>query len=238
MFGDGLNMAWKAPIPQGKSSPVLTDRLIFLTAHEGEHLLVLAYDREMGKLLWRRSIEKRHNESRNSLNDAAASTPVTDGHNVFVFFSEAGLASYDSEGNKRWFVPLGPFDSEHGISTSPILVDEKVVLMIDQIGESYIVAFDSRDGRQAWKTEKLSVMGGYSTPASYEPSSGPAQIIGISPVELAGYSAQSGERLWWVHGLSYQSRASPAIGAGKAYATTSGFGGGPAWPFEKLAEWG
>ena len=46
----------------------------------------------------------------------AAPTPVTDGKTVYVFFADFGLAAYDlAEGTPRWQLPLGPFNSQHGI---------------------------------------------------------------------------------------------------------------------------
>ena len=48
-FGDKKNLLWKRPIPPGKSSPVLTESRIFLTAEEGEKLVVLCLDRKTGK---------------------------------------------------------------------------------------------------------------------------------------------------------------------------------------------
>ncbi len=78
-FGDGLNMAWKVAAASGKSSPVLTEDHVFLTAHQGDERLVLAFDRETGRPLWRRSIDKDRGEFRNDLNDPAAPSPVSDG---------------------------------------------------------------------------------------------------------------------------------------------------------------
>jgi len=37
-FGQSTNVAWVSKVPAGKSSPVLSDTQIFLTAHEGETL--------------------------------------------------------------------------------------------------------------------------------------------------------------------------------------------------------
>ncbi len=236
-FGDGLNMAWKVPAATGKSSPVLTKDRIFLTGHHGDDRLVLAFDPETGKPLWRRSIEKDRGEFRNDLNDHAAPSPVSDGENVYAFFSEVGLVSYGPDGNRRWLVPLGPFDTEHGMSTSPLYVDGKIVLMVDQIGDSYLAAFHAEDGGLAWKVEKPSILGGYATPVLYQPDDGPAQIVGISPIEAAGYSAETGKRLWWVDGLAYQSRGSPVVGNGMFFAGSSGLGGGPAAPFERMLKW-
>ena len=52
--------------------------------------------------------------------------------NVYVFFQEFGLVSYNSAGKERWRLPLGPFNMFYGFGASPILVDDKVILPVDQ----------------------------------------------------------------------------------------------------------
>ncbi len=44
-FNPHKNVAWKATLPVGNSSPVLTPDRIFLTGHEGDRLFTLCLDR-------------------------------------------------------------------------------------------------------------------------------------------------------------------------------------------------
>src|SRR6185436_4442353 len=110
-FGNKKNLLWKRPIPPGKSSPVLTESRIFLTAEEGENLVVLCLDRKTGRTVWERSVRRSRTEFQHTLNSGAAATPVTDGENVYAFFGNYGLVSYDAKGKERWRQPLGPFSS-------------------------------------------------------------------------------------------------------------------------------
>ena len=50
-FGKEKNLLWRTPVRPGKSSPVLTQRHIFLTAFENGKLFTQCFDRETGKLL-------------------------------------------------------------------------------------------------------------------------------------------------------------------------------------------
>ena len=61
-FGPDKHVLWKAPVPMGKSSPVLAGDRIFLTASEGDQLLVLCLHRATGKLLWRRALKAPRRE--------------------------------------------------------------------------------------------------------------------------------------------------------------------------------
>ena len=51
-FGPGKNVVWKSGVRRGKSSPVLTEKRLFLTAYEDDKLYTQCFDRQTGKLLW------------------------------------------------------------------------------------------------------------------------------------------------------------------------------------------
>jgi outer membrane protein assembly factor BamB len=131
-FGPKTNVLWKTELPAGNSSPVLAGDRIFLTASEGDDLITLCLSRTTGKVQWRRSVRAARREAQHPLNHRAAPTAVTDGQSVFVFFADFGLIAYDLEGKQRWQLPLGPFNSQHGVVASPIYADGKVILVCDQ----------------------------------------------------------------------------------------------------------
>src|SRR5713101_4249399 len=158
-FGKEKNLLWRTPVRPGKSSPILTLRHVFLTAFEDGKLYTQCFDRRTGKLIWERSVVRPRNESANALNHPAAITAVTDGENVYSFFKDYGLISYDPNGNVRWKVPLGPFSNAMGHSSCPIIAGGNVVLVIDQMLDSYIAAFDRRNGETRWKTSREEMEG-------------------------------------------------------------------------------
>jgi len=108
-FGSAKNLAWKIAVPFGRSSPVIGGNHIFLTAIEGEKLVTLCLVRGTGRIAWRREIIRPRATPIYKTNDAATPSPVTDGTNVYVFFTDLGLASYGPDGNERWRLPLGRF---------------------------------------------------------------------------------------------------------------------------------
>ena len=88
-FGPEKNVIWKTPLPPGHSSPVLAGDRIFVSAHEGEmKLLVLSLDRAGGKIVWRREILKPRAQKLHKSNSPASPSPVTDGRNVYAFFTQ------------------------------------------------------------------------------------------------------------------------------------------------------
>lgn len=221
-FGPGRNVVWKTAMPAGKSSPVFAGERIFLTGHDGEKLLTLCVERKSGGVLWRAEITRSRQERRNRLNDAAAPTPVTDGANVYSFFADFGLVSYDGSGKERWRLPLPPMPSMQGVAASPLLVGDRLIVVIDQAQDSYMMAVATRNGETLWKKERRPAPGGaYSSPVLFRAG----EFVTFSPFEVAGFSVETGERLWWVSGLPPQPKATPLVAGGTIYAYARSFFG-------------
>jgi outer membrane protein assembly factor BamB len=207
---------------------VLTRNRVFVTAHTNEkqnhRLLVICLDRANGKLLWQREVPRSREGRLQNVNGPASPSPVTDGANVYVFFQEFGLVSYDSAGKERWKLPLGPFNMFYGFGASPILVDDKVVLPIDQDNpSSYLIAVDKNSGRVRWKVERPGVISGYSTPIVYQSKQGAKQIVIPESFQLSAYSVADGKRVWWVRGLACEMKSIASHDAEYLYINGWGF---------------
>ena len=210
-FGPKKNVVWRTELPPGHSSPVLSRDRIFVTAHskdQNHKLFVIALERKSGKILWQREVPKAREGRLQNVNGPASPSPVTDGTNVYAFFQEFGLVSFDGAGKQRWSLPLGPFNMFYGFGASPILVDDKVILPVDQdYPSSYLIAVDKNSGKVRWKVDRPVVISGYSTPIIYEPKQGPKQIIVPESFQLSAYSVADGKRVWWVRGLACEMKS-------------------------------
>ena len=207
-FGPSKNVIWKTALPAGHSSPVLTDDRLFVTAHTSDKLLVICLDRATGKILWQREAPRGQQGRLQNVNGPASPSPVTDGSNVYVFFQDYGMLSYDRDGKERWKLPLGPFNMFYGFGASPILVDDQVILPVDQdYPASYLIAVDKNSGKVRWKVERPIVISGYSTPIIYQPKQGPKQIVVPESFQLSAYSVADGKRVWWVRGLACEMKS-------------------------------
>jgi len=194
--------AWRTELAPGHSTPILENGKILLTATRATALLTLCVDAESGRVLWTRSIsvpkiEEYHPQEGN----AAMATPACDRERVFVFFGSYGLICYDLAGNKLWEKPMGPFRDEYGAASSPIIVDDKLILNEDHDIDSFLVALDRRSGRELWKTPRPGAVRSYSTPTVWT-HAGSKELLVAGALELAGYSIDNGEKLWWVNGLA------------------------------------
>ncbi len=216
-FGPHENVVWKVDLSPGHSSPVLSEERIFLTAFEGDKLFTLCLDRASGKVLWKREAPRTRNDKLDKRNSPASPSPVTDGQDVYVFFNDFGLLSYTADGKERWRTPLGPFNNVYGMGASPILVDDKVVLVCDQGTDSYILAVGRKDGRKRWQTARPEAISGHSTPVLYRPPKGPALILAPASFQLTAYSANTGEKTWWVRGLPGEMKSGAVFSGDTVY---------------------
>lgn len=220
-FGPDKNVVWKTQLPPGHSSPVLTKDRIFITAYremtpekaapkdqKSHKLLVICIDRATGKVLWEREVPRTIAGRLQNVNNPASPSPTTDGSNVYAFFQEFGLISFDASGRERWRRPFGPFNMFYGFGASPILVDDKIILPVDQDSPtSYLIAVDKNTGRIRWKVDRPVVISGYSTPIVYQPKQGPKQIVIPESFQLSAYSVVDGKRVWWVRGLACEMKS-------------------------------
>ena len=221
-FGPEKNVVWKTELPFGHSSPALTHDRIFLTAARGPRLVTICLDRRTGRVLWERDAPRPRIEKVDNRNGPAGPTPATDGTNVYVFFADFGLLSYDMDGRERWRVPLGPFNNLYGMGASPVLVDDLVVLVCDQNTQSFIVAVGQGDGRVRWKTPRPEAHSGHSTPILYTPPGESAQIVVPGSFLLTAYAPRTGEKIWWVRGLCFELKSTPVVSGDTLY--INGFG--------------
>jgi outer membrane protein assembly factor BamB len=230
-FGPGNNVVWRTPVRPGKSSPVLTEKYIFLTSYEDEKLYTECFDRATGKRLWEQSVPRKYHDLANLLNHPAAMSPVTDGENVYSFFKDFGLVSYTAAGKLRWQAPLGPFVTSMGLGAAPVIAGNVVVIVADQLQDSYIAAFDRRNGEQRWKTPREEAES-WGSPLIYQPEGTKAPtILTVSRGMYGAYAPDTGKRIATLRGLATTIVASPILDGEMVYAF--GYGGDAPTPFSR-----
>ena len=243
-FGPERNVVWRTALPPGLSSPVFGRDSIFLTGFEGEKLITFSLDRETGRIQWRREILRERAGKLRKPNDPAAPSVATDGSNAFAFFQDFGMVAYGPDGNELWRLPLGPFNNPMGMGASPVYVDGKVIQVCDSETDSFMVAVDAVTGKVAWRNERPYSLRGFSTPVVYEPDGGDVQVMVAGSYELSAYEVATGEKVWWVEGLTWQLKPTPVLD-GDGFAYVLGWAGNADFgqqeevpPFKQaLAEW-
>ncbi len=216
-FGPSKNLVWKTALPPGHSSPVLTKTQIYVTAYEGEKILVIALDRATGRVLWRRETPRPRKEGLHKASTPASPSAVTDGANVYAFFTDFGLISYGADGNERWRLPLGPFNNPMGMASSPILSGNTMILNCDSETGSFMLALDKDTGKTKWRIERPEFTRGFSTPLLWKPPDGPLQVIVAGSYKLMAYAVETGEPVWWIGNLTWQLKPTPVMDGENIY---------------------
>jgi outer membrane protein assembly factor BamB len=203
-FGPSSNLLWKVAIPEGISSPIVTGERIFLTAPDE----TLALDRKDGRILWRRPLGSGGNPR---------PTPVTDGKFLYVFFGSIGVISYDLDGQEQWRQPIAKADSN--ATASPILIDDKLIIVCDGDTGSFVEAYDKKSGRSLWRAERPEFLLARATPFHWKHGREEELIVSGS-FALTSYDPNNGREKWRLPGSARWAMSSPAAGENLLFVLT------------------
>src|SRR5260370_239957 len=78
------------------------------------------------------------------------------------------LSAYDFAGNLVWSQDRGEDASQHGVGASPVLFEDKVILMDDNDKTAAVLAFEAKTGKPAWRADRTAYRACYSTPLLHE----------------------------------------------------------------------
>ena len=180
------------------------DRGIDLANDDVKHTwMIYALDKRNGKVIWSdKPYEGVPRAKRHVKATQANSTPVTDGRYVVALFGSEGLAAYDMKGKLLWKQDLGVLnpglwddkDSSWGHSSSPIIYRDLVIVQADGHKQSFIAAFNLKDGKQAWRVERNEITS-WTTPTIYQGKER-TELIANGGRYIRGYDPLTGKELW------------------------------------------
>ena len=189
-LADGKNIAWQADLPgRGVSGPIVVGGKVFVTASSGpnrDRLHVLAFDAGTGKQLWHRQFWATGKSLCHETSANAAPTPASDGERIFAFFSSNDLIALDLDGNLLWMRGLEldypGAGNALGMSSSPVVVGDVVVVQSEAQGNAFVAALDRRNGATLWDLDRPQVAGSWSSPIAIAIET--EQTIGNQPAVL------------------------------------------------------
>lgn len=228
-----LDFNWKETLPgTGHSSPVIWGDRIFLTSSldNPSRILVLCLREDNGTLIWQREFAFE-TFNKHKFNSFTSATPTVDEHHLYVPWSTPDrytLRAFDHDGNTVWDRDLGAFESSHGSGTSPIVVDDKVILGNEQLGQSFLIAFSRNTGEIIWKSKRRSDKTAYSTPCVYTPENGSPQLVFNSQAHgISSVDPDTGRALWeYASAFDKRSVSSPVVASGLIIGSCGSGGGG------------
>ena len=239
-FDADTNVVWKTHVPHGASSPVIWDDYLFITGVDGDKLGTFALRRSDGALRWERTLEvERFEPMYSDVATPAASTPVTDGKTVYVYFGSFGLIAYDFEGEEQWRKPMPVAITEFGSGTSPLLHDGVLLLNRDQDENASVMAVSAESGATIWERERPGFNESHGSPVVWtRQNQGRSVVVMSGSYRLKAYDIETGQDVWVARGLPSLICTTPVIADGMLYAAAWGAGGEgtPLPPFEQILE--
>jgi len=185
-------------------------------------------DRTSGGILWdRQSYEGTPKVKRHPKSSHANATPCTNGDCVVAFFGSEGLYCYDMSGNLLWQKDLGILDwgfyrspaAQWAGGCSPVIHERMVIVQCDVQKDSFIAAFDLKDGALLWKTARTDVPT-WGTPTVSAAKQNP-QIIVNGYKHIGGYDIQTGKEIWRMTGGGDIPIPTPVVAQGLVYVTNA-----------------
>lgn len=232
-WDESRNVLWKADVPGlGWSSPIVWGDHVIVTSAVGTDVetvpkglppagparptttarrwVVYDFDVTTGTLRWERELHSGVPPmSKQEKNSFSSETPVTDGTHIYVYWGTIGqLTSLDMDGKTAWTTSVGTFQTNQGWGTaaSPLLYKGRLYILNDNRQQSFIAAYDARDGQQLWKTVRDDVES-YSTPIVWE-NSRRTEIVTQSRQKFRSYGLD-GTPLWEMAAISTSPIATP-----------------------------
>lgn len=227
---------WTLELPgDGHSSPMAWGDRIYVTCTDrgNPRLFLLCLDSQSGKEIWRRSFESEAHRL-HRLASYVTSTPAVDRYHVYMAWSnhsDFNIAAIDHSGKEVWRRKLGTRVTQHGGETSPIVLDDRLIVVNDSRGPSSIHALDRMTGETLWNRERPNDPKGkasYSTPLVYHTARGDKQLIFISTSRgMTALNPNNGDVTWEMpHLFSKRTILSPVRIGGYIFASDgSGTGG-------------
>jgi outer membrane protein assembly factor BamB len=201
-FSDTSGLRWKATLPgRGVSSPVIAGGRVYLTCSNGakdDRLHVVCIDAATGGQLWHRQLVATGSTACHPKTCMAAPTPVADESGVYALFATGDVAAFDRDGNQRWYRSLvGDYpklSNQVGMAASPVLYKDKLIVPMDNTGDSFLAALDTRTGKNLWKVERPRDINWVSP--LLRTANGKTEVIFPATKSLIAYDLETGEKRW------------------------------------------
>ena len=231
---------WVVDLPGiGHSSPVIFGQQLFVQSADPETgtQFMLCLDTADGREIWRKEITSRpyHIHTRNSF---ASCTPTVDDAAVYFAWAtpdQIHLTALTHDGKPVWSRDdLGPYDSQHGFGSSPMIAGDLVILPNLQMPgprgkeTSAVLAFNKSNGELVWSTPRTSGKASYSVPCLREVEDGKTELILCSTTHgMFGLDLETGAEKWSVqNAFKMRTVSSPVLFGDIVFGSTGSGGGG------------
>lgn len=191
----GLPVLWKQPVGVGYASFAVADGKAYTIEQRRNQEVVAAYDINTGRELW---TQKWNAEYTDSTGDGPRATPTWDQGRVYALGATGELRCLDANsGAVIWGKNILSENQASNLqwaqSASPLIVDDKVVVLPGGKGGKSVVAYNKMTGAPVWKS--LDDIQAYVSPMLVE-LAGRRQVVVVSSYRVVGLAPENGKLLW------------------------------------------
>jgi outer membrane protein assembly factor BamB len=218
---------WQVPAGEGHSSPIVAEGKVFWHARvaDAEEEEVVAVDAATGRRLWRKTYPRP--PFKNQFGNGPRSTPLFDQGRLYTIGVTGLLTCWEAaSGTQHWQKDLlkefGAANLFFGFSSSPLVVDDKLVVMVGG-PEASMVALDKRTGAVRWQAGKDKAS--YSSPILI-PHGGERLIVTLTAAGLMALKPADGAIVWTtpLKDLLNESSTTPILVGERLLASSVTFG--------------
>lgn len=192
----GLPLVWKQPIGLGYASFVVADGRAYTIEQRRQQEVVTAYDVETGRELWAHGWDGEFKEGMGG--DGPRATPMYHDGIVYALGALGELRALNArDGKLVWRHDILSENSAAnliwGMSSSPLIVDDKVIVLPGGPGGKSIVAYHKTTGARVWSS--LGDSQAYVSPMLVT-LAGVRQLLVVSATRAMGLTIDEGRLLW------------------------------------------
>jgi len=227
---EGLPALWKQPVGGGYASFVVAQGLAFTIEQRRHQEVVTAYDVDTGREIWNNAWDAEFKEQMGG--DGPRATPTWDNGRLYALGATGEFRCLEARtGKKLWgkniLTDNGAGNITWGMSASPLIVDDKVIVLPGGSGGKSVVAYNKLTGEPVWGSQNDAQA--YTSPMLVT-LAGQRQIVVVSAKRAMGLAVVDGALLWefpWATEYDVNS-AQPVLLGGDRFLLSAGYDHGAA----------
>lgn len=191
----GLQQVWKEPVGLGYASFTIADGRAYTIEQRRRQEVVAAYDVNNGRQLW---IQGWNAEYADSTGDGPRTTPTWDDGRIYALGATGELRCLDAKtGAVSWGKNIlsdnGAPNLSWAMAASPLVVDDKVIVIPGGSGGKSVVAYNKLTGAPVWRSQNDGAA--YVSPMLVT-LAGRRQVLVVSASRVFGLNPADGALLW------------------------------------------
>lgn len=192
---NGLTPIWKQPVGLGYASFVVADGRAYTIEQRRNQEVATAYDVNTGREIWKQGWNASYSDE---TGDGPRATPTWDNGRIYALGATGELRSLDGQsGSVIWAKNIlsdnGASNLTWAMAASPLVVDDKVIVIPGGRGGKSVVAYNKATGAPVWKS--LDDAAAYVSPM-LATLGGRRQVVVVTASRVLGIAPENGALIW------------------------------------------